>query len=91
MKSLGVKEVDGKVNFARPIIYSDVLAEPMWFPSSSLEHKIIGIIALGTLQLPEIADHGPAIIESGSVVYYRGTSYIKFRECKGRGIMFFIS
>ncbi|KAH9205068.1 hypothetical protein DL95DRAFT_397995 [Leptodontidium sp. 2 PMI_412] len=91
IQSLGGKPVHGKLNIARPIVYSDVSTEPKWAPSSALGYGIIGIIALGTLQLPEIGDNGPATIESGSVVYYRDSSPIVFRACKGRGIMFYIS
>jgi hypothetical protein len=81
----------GKLNIACPLVYSDVSTKPKWSPSSALGYGIIGIIALGTLRLPEIGDSGPTTIESGSVVYYRDSTRIVFRECEGRGIMFYIS
>jgi len=82
---------NGSIHWACPIIYSDVLNEPMRFPSSALGYGIIGILALGTLDLPEIGDSGPTTIESGSVAYFRDSTPIVFRACKGRGIMFYIS
>ncbi|KAH6714038.1 hypothetical protein BKA61DRAFT_55154 [Leptodontidium sp. MPI-SDFR-AT-0119] len=83
----------GTLHWAGPIVYCDVLPEPnsLKFPSSALGYGIIGIIALGTLQLPEIGDNGPATIESGSVAYFRDSSPIVYRACKGRGIMFYIA
>ncbi len=81
----------GKLKWAGPIVYSDVLHKPMSSPSSALGYGIIGIIALGTLDLPEIADSGPTTITSGSVAYFRDFSPVVFRASKGRGIMFCVS
>ena len=61
----------------------------MRYPSSALNHMTIGILALGTLVLPDIAGSG-LTIESGSVAYFRDSSPVVYRACKGRGIMFFI-
>jgi hypothetical protein len=72
-------------------VYGDVLPEkPLRYPSSALGFGIIGIIALGNLDLPEIADSGPNQIPSGSVAYFRGSSPVVFRASNGRGIMFYI-
>ncbi|KAH8674383.1 hypothetical protein BGZ60DRAFT_270762 [Tricladium varicosporioides] len=90
IQSLG-GDPSGKINWACPIIYSDVLPEPMRYPSSALGFGTIGIIALGTLDLPEVGDSGPTRIESGSVAYFRDSSPVVYRACKGRGIMFYIS
>lgn len=75
------------------MVYCDVLPEKnsMKFPSSALGYGTIGIIALGTLVLPEIGNSGPTTIESGSVAYFRDSTPIVYRACKGRGIMFYIS
>jgi hypothetical protein len=82
----------GKVGFAGPIVYSDVSTEPMRFPSSILGVGIMGIIALGTLHLPEFGDSGPTVIESGSIAYFRDSSPVTYRACGGgRGILFFIN
>jgi len=77
----------GKVKWAGPIVYGDVLPQPMRYPSSDLRHRIIGIIAFGTLDLPEIADSRPTTITSGSVVYFRDFYPIVYRASR-RGIMF---
>lgn len=82
----------GKCRWACPIVYSDVSTEPKRFPSSSLGYGTIGIIALGTLHLPELGDSGPAVIESGSVAYFRDSTPVIYRACGGgRGILFYIS
>ena len=81
----------GSIKWACPIVYCDVLPEPMSYPSTALGYGIIGIIALGALDLPEFGDSGPRTIESGSVVYFRDSSPVIYRACKGRGIMFYIS
>jgi hypothetical protein len=82
----------GSTKWACPIVYGDVLLEkPMRYASSALGFGIIGIIALGNLDLPEIADSGPNQITSGSVAYFRDSSPIVYRASSGRGIMFYIS
>jgi hypothetical protein len=63
----------------------------MSYRSSALGFGIIGIIALGALNLPEIAGSGPITIESGSVAYFRDSSPVVYRACKGRGIIFYIT
>ncbi len=78
----------GKVKWAGPIVYGDVSPKPTRFLSSALRHCIISIIALGTFDLAEIGDSGPATITSGSVVYFRDFSPIVYRASRGRGIMF---
>lgn len=81
----------GSTKWACPIVYGDVLPEePLRCPSSALGFGIIGIIALGNLDLPEIADSGSNQIPSGSVAYFRDSSPVVFRASNGRGIMFYI-
>ena len=65
------------------IVYSEVLTKPKWSPSSVLGHGIIGIIALGTLYLPEITDSGLTRLESSLITYFRDLSPIIFRVYKG--------
>lgn len=81
-----------KFKWVGPIVYVDVMPNPMSFPSLALGYGIIGIIALGDLHLPEIGDSGPIMIESGSVAYFRDLSPVVYRACGGgRGILFYLS
>jgi len=92
IQSLGVTLRNNAIKWAGPIVYIDVLPEPMRFPSSALGYGIIGILALGPLQLPEIGESGPIQIETGSVAYFRDSSPVVYRACGGgRGILFYIS
>jgi hypothetical protein len=82
----------GKIKWAGPIVYSDVLSEPLTYQSVAPGYSAIGILALGTLQLPEIGESGRREIESGSVAYFRGSDPVVYRSCGGgRGILFYIS
>jgi len=73
-------------------VYSDVLSDPLSYASSAPAYGIIGILALGALQLPEIGKSGSESIKSGSVAYFRGSDPIIYRSCGGgRGILFHVS
>jgi len=90
IQSLRDNPIIGKLNFGCPIVYSDVSTPPKRY-ISGVGRGIMGIIALGTLHLPKIGNNEPRTIESGSVAYYRDSTPITFSECKGRGILFYIS
>ncbi|KAH8591184.1 hypothetical protein B0O99DRAFT_274582 [Bisporella sp. PMI_857] len=81
----------GKLVIGSPFVYTDVSSTPLRYPSSALFYGIMGIIALGPLDLPDVGDSRSTRIESGSVAYFRDASPIEYRKCKGRGIMFRIS
>jgi len=72
-------------------VFSDISSPPLCYPSALLRPGIMGIIALGTLHLPEIGGSGSRTIDSGSVVYFRLISRIEHCNSKGRGIMFCIN
>lgn len=72
-------------------MYCDVRPNnPLRFASIGAPYKVVGLIALGALYLPEIGDSGQTMIESGSVVYFRGYSPVVYSACKGRAHMFMI-
>lgn len=73
-----------------PIVYGDVLPDPLRYPSSALGYGIIGIIALGTLHLPDVGDSRGISISSGSVAYFRDASLVEYKSCSGRAILFYI-
>jgi hypothetical protein len=73
-------------------VYLDVLFDPLRYQSSAPGYNVIGILALGSLQLPQIGESGTKTISSGSVAYFRGSDPVVYRSCGGgRGILFNIS
>ncbi|KAF7855373.1 hypothetical protein EAF04_010116 [Stromatinia cepivora] len=81
-----------KIKWIGPIVYSDVLPNPVIYGSSAAKGGFLGILALGTLKLPEIGDSGAKEIQSGSVAYFRDSDSIVYRSCGGgRGILFYIT
>jgi hypothetical protein len=80
------------IKWTGPIVYHDVLPDPPIYQSIAPGYNVIGILALGTLQLPEIGGSGKKEISSGSVAYFRGSDPVVYRSCGGgRGILFYIS
>ncbi|KAG9231375.1 hypothetical protein BJ875DRAFT_444153 [Amylocarpus encephaloides] len=80
------------IKWVGPIVYGDVLPKPLRYQSSAQGYGIIGILALGSLQLPEVGNSGSKQIQSGSVAYFRDASPVVYRSCGGgRGILFCIS
>ena len=75
-----------------PIIYSNVLRDPLQYDKSGPKEGIIGILALGTVQLPEYGDSRDVEIESGSAAFFLESDSVVYRSCGGsRGILFYIS
>lgn len=74
------------------MVYTDVLSDPFRYSSSAEGYGILGIMALGTLQLPEIGNNGSIEIKSGAVAYFLGSDPVVYRSCGGgRGIWFYVS
>lgn len=74
------------------MVYSDVLPQPRKYSSPAEKYGVLGIMALGTLQLPEIGDSGSKEIKSGTVAYISGSDSVVYRSCGGgRAIFFYIS
>ncbi|KFY02482.1 hypothetical protein O988_02129 [Pseudogymnoascus sp. VKM F-3808] len=95
-QTLGVPDLPthakGNIKWTGPIVYSDVSADPRKYSSSSIaEYGILGILALGSLVLPEIGGSSKEI-ESGTVAYFRASDPVTYRSCGGgRGILFYIT
>jgi hypothetical protein len=67
------------------MVYRDILPEkPLRYPSSALG---FGIIALGKLDLPEIANSGPNEIPSALVVYFRDSYPIVYSMGPGQNVL----
>lgn len=74
------------------MVYSDVLPQPKTYSSPAEQYGVLGIIALGKLQLPEIGDSSSKTIESGIIAYINGSDSVVYRSCGGgRAIFFYIS
>ncbi|TVY80935.1 hypothetical protein LSUE1_G004522 [Lachnellula suecica] len=96
LETLGVTtgqgNMKGNIKWTGPIVYHDVLPDPPTYQQIAPGYEVIGILALGTLQLPEIGESGKKEISSGSVAYFRGSDPVVYRSCGGgRGILFYIS
>jgi len=92
LKNLGVTAKQEHIQWRMPIIYSNVLPDPLKYDKSGPGKGIIGILALGTVQLPESGDSGEAEIESGSAAFFLESDSVVYRSCGGsRGILFYIS
>jgi hypothetical protein len=88
----GQSNMKGNIKWTGPIVYHNVLSEPPTYQHIAPGYKVIGILALGTLQLPEIGESGKKEISSGLVAYFRGSDPVVYRSCGGgRGILFYIS
>lgn len=73
-------------------MYSDAMSPPLKYATAAEGYGILGILALGTLQLPEIGDSGSREIKSGHVAYFRASDSVVYRSCGGgQGILFYIS
>ncbi|CZT52685.1 uncharacterized protein RSE6_14040 [Rhynchosporium secalis] len=70
LKNLAVTAKQEDIQWGMPIIYSDVLPDPLKYDKSGPGKGVIGILALGTVQLPESGDSGEAEIESGSAAFF---------------------
>ncbi|TGO43912.1 hypothetical protein BCON_0735g00020 [Botryotinia convoluta] len=80
------------IKWTGPVVYADVLLDPLKYSSSAAGGGIFGILALDNFQLPEIGDSGSKKIQSGSVAYFRDSDPVVYRSCGGgRGILFYIS
>lgn len=74
------------------VLYTDVLSDPLKYSCSAEGYGVLGIIALGTLQLPEIGGNGSEEIRSGTVAYFLESDPVVYRSCGGgRGIWFYVS
>jgi len=92
LKSLGVDAKQEDIQWVMPIIYSNVLPDPLKYDKSGPKEGIIGILALGIVQLPEYGDSGEVEIESGSAAFFLESDSVVYRSCGGsRGILFYIS
>lgn len=78
------------IQWAGPIIYADVLAEPLKYEYTALGYGVVGILALGPLHLPDVGDSRGVSISSGSVAYFRDNLPVVYKSCSGRGILFYI-
>jgi hypothetical protein len=73
-------------------VYSDILPQPKTYSSPAEQYSILGIIALGKLQLPEIGNSSSKTIESGIIAYINRSGSVVYRSCGGgRAIFFYIS
>lgn len=90
MRRLGL-EASPTVHWGKPFVYGDVSKEkPFSFQSAARRRDIIGILALSSLTLPEVAG-SEMKLEPGEVAYFRGESPVIYRSCGGgRGIMFYL-
>ena len=85
------KSTKENIKFVGPMVYGEVLDNPVTYAKVAPGYTIIGIFALGVLQLPEIGKSSPTNISSGSVAYFRGDSSVVYRSCGGgRGILFYV-
>ena len=92
LKNLGVTAKQEHIQWRMPIIYSNVLPDPLKYDKSGPKEGIIGILALGIVQLPEYGDSGEVEIESGSAAFFLESDSVVYRSCGGsRGILFYIS
>lgn len=93
LEKLGVtNRTSDNIKWTGPMVYSDVLPQPKTYKSPADEYGVLGIIALGTLRLPEIGDRGSVEIGSGTVAYITGSDSVVYRSCGGgRAIFFYIS
>merc|ERR1711977_362912 len=88
LKSLGVDAKQEDIQWVMPIIYSNVLPDPLKYDKSGPKEGIIGILALGIVQLPEYGDSGEVEIESGSAAFFLESDSVVYRSCGGsRGIL----
>ena len=89
LKDLGVADpTKGVIRWTGPMVYSDVLPKPVTY-SVNQRYNVLGLIALGKLQLPEIGDSGSKEISSGTVVYFRASDPVVYRSCGGGRILLF--
>lgn len=87
-----MQQSDAKsIKWTGPIVYSDVLSDPLKYDTSGTGNGVFGILALGTLKLPEIGGTSK-VIASGAVAYFRESDNVVYRSCEGgRGILFYVS
>merc|ERR1712036_213024 len=71
------------IQWVMPIIYSNVLPDPLKYDKSGPKEGIIGILALGIVQLPEYGDSGEVEIESGSAAFFLESDSVVYRPCGG--------
>lgn len=72
--------------------YIENTEAPVTFGGTHSQSGAIGVVALGTLTLPEIGDSKSVQVESGSVAFFRSDARVTYRSCGwGRAIWFFIS
>jgi len=92
LESLGIttSEASG-IKWVGPFIYGDVLNEPLRYSSSASGQGVIGILALGDLNLPDVGNSAGVSISGGSVAYFRRNDPVVYKSCSGRGILFHIS
>lgn len=65
--------------------------KPISYSTSNLTVEVIGILAVGPLQLPEVGNSGAMKISSGSVALFRAGLPVVYRSCGGgRGILFHV-
>lgn len=93
LKTFGVtNRTSEDIKWTGPIVYSDAMSPPLKYATAAEGYGILGILALGTLQLPEIGDSGSREIKSGHVAYFRASDSVVYRSCGGgQGILFYIS
>ena len=73
-------------------MYSDVLSDPLRYDRSGPGKGVFGVLALGTVQLPEYGDSGRKVINSGEIAYFRESDPVVYSSCGGgRCILFYIS
>ncbi|PVH68177.1 hypothetical protein DL98DRAFT_662289 [Cadophora sp. DSE1049] len=70
LKDLGIAAKQEDIQWRIPIVYSDVVSDPLKYDRSGPGKGIIGILALGTVHLPEYGDSGTREIQSGSAAYF---------------------
>jgi hypothetical protein len=67
------------------------LIQSLKYDRSGPGNGVWGILALGTVQLPEYGDGGSEVIRSGEVAYFRESGRVVYRSCGGaRCILFYI-
>lgn len=96
LKELGLTTIPNSIKeniqFVGPMVYGEVLDKPITYAKVAPGYEVIGILALGALQLPKIGKSGPTQLSSGSVAYFRGDSSVIYQACgRGRGILFNLS
>lgn len=72
-----------------PIVYADPSNPPLHFHTSAQKYAVVGIIALEVLQLPTIGEQ-TLQLEIGSVALFKGNMPVTYKDCKGRGILFYL-